>query len=139
MIFLLDTNIVSELRRGTAADAGVVEWFDRRAANDLALSVITVGEIRQGIEQLRPRNERHASALDRWLEGLVEYYEDRLLDVDGDVAEEWGRLRARHQVPVVDAWLAATARVHKLTIVTRNVRDFTGLRVRVLNPFTARR
>ena len=138
MIFLLDTNIVSELRRGPAADAGVVEWFDGQASNDLALSVITVGEIRQGIEQLRLRNERHASTLDRWLSGLVQYYEDRLLYVDGDIAEEWGRLRARKNVPVVDAWLAATARVHKLTLVTRNVRDFARLHVRLLNPFSAR-
>ena len=139
MIFLLDTNIVSELRRGPATDAGVLDWLDDQASNDLALSVVTVGEIRQDIEQLRPRNERHAATLDRWLTGLVEYYEERLLYVDGDIAEEWGRLRARKHVPVVDAWLAATARVHKLTLVTRNVRDFAGLQVRVLNPFTSRR
>jgi len=137
--YLLDTSVVSELRRGAAADKGVAEWFDDRSADDLCLSVVTVGEIRQGIEQLRGRNGTQAAALDRWLTGLLQFYEDRLLYIDGDVAEEWGRLRARRNPPVVDALLAATARVHELTLVTRNVRDFTGLQVRVLNPFTARK
>jgi predicted nucleic acid-binding protein len=135
MTFLLDTNVVSELRKGSRADSGVVDWFDQRSPQELCLSVITVGEIRAGIEQLRPRDHRQASALDRWLSGLVQFYEDRLLYVDGDVAEEWGRLRARRPAPVVDALLAATARVHRLTLVTRNVRDFKTLDVRLLNPF----
>jgi len=136
--FLLDTNIVSELGRGPAAHEGVVAWFDDQSPRELFLSVMTIGEIQQGIEQLRATNNRRAAALDRWLAGLVQFYEDRLLDVDGDVAEEWGRLRASGPVPVVDALLAATARVHDLTLVTRNVRDFAGLRVRTLNPFEAR-
>lgn len=138
MTFLLDTNVVSELRRGAAANSGVVEWFDDRSPDDLCLSVVTVGEIRQGIEQLRAQNGPQASALDRWLTGLVQFYEDRLLYVDGDIADEWGRLRARRKPPVMDALLAATARVHNLTLVTRNVRDFAGLQVRLLNPFTRR-
>ena len=135
MSFLLDTNIVSDLRRGDRADAGVVEWFDAQSPKDLFLSVVTIGEIRQGIEQLRDRDARQASGIDRWLSGLVQFYEDRLLYVDGAVAEEWGRLRATRGAPVVDSLLAATARVHRLTLVTRNLRDFTGLRVRLLNPF----
>ena len=135
MSFLLDTNIVSELRRGQAANAGVVAWFDDRPARELYLSVVTVGEIRQGIEQLRAKDARQATALDQWMTGLVQFYEDRLLYVDGDVAQEWGRLRAARATPVVDALLAATARVHDLTLVTRNVRDFSRLPVRVLNPF----
>ena len=135
MTFLLDTNVVSELRKGPRAHPGVLDWFDQRSPQELCVSVITVGEIRAGIEQLRSRDHRQASALDRWLSGLVQFYEDRLLYVDGDVAEEWGRLRARRSAPVVDALLAATARVHHLTLVTRNVRDFTSLDVRLLNPF----
>jgi hypothetical protein len=133
---LLDTNVVSELRRGTAAHPRVVRWFDDRSARELYLSVVTVGEIRQGVEQLRARDEPQAIALDRWLTGLVQFYEDRLLYIDGDVAEEWGRLRARRASPVIDAWLAATARVHELTLVTRNTRDFRGLDVPVFNPWT---
>lgn len=137
MTFLLDTNVVSELRRGSRADSGVTDWFDARTPDELSLSVITVGEIRQGIEQLRRCKPAQAEALDRWVHGLVQFYEDRLLYVDGDVAEEWGRLRASRTLPVVDALLAATARVHKLTLVTRNVRDFAGTGVRLVNPFTA--
>lgn len=134
-MFLLDTNVVSELRRGTRADPGVTDWFDARTPDELSLSVITVGEIRQGIEQLRRRKPLQAEALDRWVRGLVQFYEDRLLYVDGDVAEEWGRLRAGRTLPVVDALLAATARVHNLTLVTRNVRDFAGTGARLVNPF----
>ena len=135
MSFLLDTNVVSELRRGATAHPRVVRWFDDRSARELYLSVVTVGEIRQGVEQLRARDEPQAVALDRWLTGLVQFYEDRLLYVDGDVAEEWGRLRARRPAPVIDALLAATARVHDLTLVTRNTRDFRGLDVAVINPW----
>ncbi|HKW02942.1 MAG TPA: type II toxin-antitoxin system VapC family toxin [Vicinamibacterales bacterium] len=135
MSFLLDTNVVSELRRGDAANPGVIKWFDDQSPRELFLSAITVGEIRQGIEQLRARDARQSMFLDRWLKGLVEFYEDRLLYVDGDVAEEWGRMRARRGAPVVDALIAATARVHDLTIVTRNMRDFRVLGVRVLNPW----
>jgi hypothetical protein len=134
--FLLDTNVVSELRRGDAANHSVLEWFDRQPVNALFLSVITVGEIRQGIEQLRPKRSVDATALDRWLDALIEFYEDRLLYVDGEVADEWGRLQARRPGHAIDGLLAATARVHKLTVVTRNVRDFSGLPVKVLNPFS---
>jgi toxin FitB len=135
--FLLDTNVVSELRRGNAANAGVIKWFDAQSPRELFLSVVTVGEIRQGIEQLRAKDKPQATMLDRWVTGLVQFYEDRLIYVDGDIAEEWGRLRAARPVPVVDALIAATARVHDLTLVTRNLRDFSGLRLRVLNPFAA--
>lgn len=136
MSFLLDTNVVSELRRGDAANSGATAWFDAQASRDLFLSVVTVGEIRQGIEQLRLTRGVKAAALDRWVTGLVQFYEDRILYIDGDVADEWGRLRAKRQGPAMDALLAATARVHELTLVTRNVRDFSGLRVNLLNPFS---
>jgi predicted nucleic acid-binding protein len=99
--------------------------------------VLTVGEIRQGIEQLRSKDRPQAARLDRWVTGLVQFYEDRLIYIDGEIAEEWGRLRAAKPVPVVDALIAATARAHDLTLVTRNVRDFSKLQVRVLNPFAS--
>lgn len=134
MSFLLDTNIVSELRR-PRAHAGLIGWFDAQSARSLFLSIVTAGEIRQGIEQLRRHDARQANLLDRWLNGLTQFYEDRLLYVDGPVADEWGRIRARRSVPVMDGFIAATARVHKLTLVTRNVRDFANLGVTLLNPF----
>ena len=134
MSFLLDTNIVSELRRGVRTHADLLAWFDQQPARSLFLSILSVAEIRQGIEKVRRKDPRQDGALDRWLHGLTQYYEDRLLYVDGAVAEEWGRLRAGRNVPVIDALLAATARVHDLTLVTRNVRDFRALPVRVLNP-----
>lgn len=134
MNYLLDTNVVSELRR-PKAHAGLIEWFDDQPAQALFLSIVTVGEIRQGIEQLRSRDAKQANLLNRWLGGLAQFYEDRLLFVDGSVADEWGRLRARRSVPVMDALIAATARVHGLTLVTRNVRDFANLGVSLLNPF----
>ena len=109
-------------------EAFVTEKLQRR---------ITIGEIRQGIEELRRRSAERAVLLDRWLAGLGQFYEDRLLYVDGDVAEEWGRLQAGRRAPVVDALIAATARVHDLTVVTRSTRDFAKLDVRVLNPFSA--
>lgn len=137
MSYLLDTNVVSELRRGSGANAGVAEWFDGQSARELYLSVVTIGEVRQGIEQIRSRDGRQAVALDKWLTGLIQFYEDRLLYVDGDVAEEWGRLRSRRSTPVIDGLLAATARVHDLTLITRNVRDFRGLDVPVVNPWSS--
>ncbi|MEO6223428.1 MAG: hypothetical protein ABIP90_09265, partial [Vicinamibacterales bacterium] len=84
---------MSELRR-PQAHAGLIEWFDAQPSNALFLSVVTTGEIRQGIEQLRSKDARQANLLDRWLNGLTQFYEDRLLYVDGSVADEWGRLRA---------------------------------------------
>ena len=135
MSFLLDTNVVSELRRGLAANQGVGEWYDGQSARELFLSVVTIGEVRQGIEQIRSRDGRQAVALDKWVTGLVQFYEDRVLYIDGDVAEEWGRLRARRSTPVIDGLLAATARVHDLTLVTRNVRDFRGMDVPLVNPW----
>ena len=137
MSWLLDTNVVSELRRGSRVNAGLAAWFDGQNPRDLYLSVVTIGEIRQGIEDLRRRNTKHAAELDQWLAGIGQFYEDRLLYVDGDVSESWGRLQAGRRAPVVDALIAATARVHDLTVVTRNTRDFAKLDVRLLNPFSA--
>ncbi len=133
MSFLLDTNVLSDLRKATTC-AGLLEWFDEQPAHQLFLSIVTVGEIRQGVEQLRRRDARQAVHLDRWLNGLTQFYKDRLLYVDGSVIDEWGRMRARRTVPVMDALIASTAKVHGLTLVTRNVRDFSGLGIPLLNP-----
>ncbi|MDP9792104.1 putative nucleic acid-binding protein [Catenuloplanes nepalensis] len=135
MAFLLDTNVVFELRK-SVPDPRVVAW---QAANSRAvayLSAMVVGEIRRGVERLRPRDPKQAEILERWLTGLTSSYRDRLLPVTAEVAEEWGRLSATGQPPpVIDGLMAATARVHGLTLVTRNVIDVARTGVPLINPF----
>jgi len=133
--FLLDTNVVAELRKGKRANAGVRSWFAAVDPDDIRLSVLTIGEIRRGIENVRRRDPAAAAALERWLTRLVKDHADGLLPIDGPVAEEWGRLSVPNPWPVIDGLLAATAHVHGLTLVTRNVRDVVKTGVDVLNPF----
>jgi toxin FitB len=133
--FLIDTNVLSELRKGTRADANVRRWFEGVDENALFLSVLVTGEIRRGIEGIRKRDSRAASALERWLDNLMRAHADRVLPVDAATADEWGRLDAQGSLPVVDGLLAATARVHSLTLVTRNVRDVARTGVDLLDPF----
>ncbi len=137
MSWLLDTNVVSELRKGSRGDAGVVRWASGRQ-DDAWLSVLTVGEIRRGIELRRRKDEVAARHLDVWLQGLLGAFESRILVVDARVAEVWGRLNVPDPLPTVDGLLAATALVHDLTLVTRNVEGIAGTGVRLLNPFDAR-
>jgi toxin FitB len=132
--WLLDTNVVSELRKG--GDRGVSRWAAGRE-DEAWLSVLTVGEIRRGIELGRRRDEAAARHLDVWLQGLLGAFESRILPVDARVAEVWGRLNVPDPLPTVDGLLAATALVHDLTFVTRNVKDVAGTGVRLLNPFEA--
>lgn len=137
MSFLLDTNVVSEIRRGR--DTNVAAWAGEVADADLYLSVLTLGEIRKGIERLRPRDSAQAEVFAAWLERLREDFADRILSVDGTVAEVWGQLNAPAERKTVDSLIAATALVHDLTVVTRNTRDFEGCEVRLLNPWESQR
>lgn len=135
MTFLLDTNVVSELRKRTP-DPHVLAWYRRNVAAQAYISVLVLGGIRQGIERIRLRDAAQAEALERWLERLILEHRDRILPVTADVAQEWGRLAASPQPPpAVDGLLAATARVHRLVLVTRNVGDVAGTGVPVVNPF----
>lgn len=136
MSWLLDTNVLSEIRKPARLRvAAVTSWYAAVQAEDIFLSVIVVGEIRKGIELRRRKDPVAADVLDKWLERLRAAHASRILPVDEDVAEDWGRLSALRPLSVPDGLLAATARVYDLTLVTRNVRDVAGLPVRVLNPF----
>ena len=135
MSFLLDTNVVSEIRR-QAPDAGVAAWFASVPADRLFLSVLVVGEIRQGIERLARRDPAQAEIFERWLSQLLDGYGDRLVPITDRIAQAWGRLNVPDPVPVVDALMAATALVHDWTLVTRNVSDVRSTGVRLLDPFS---
>jgi toxin FitB len=135
MAYLLDTNVVSELRK-TAPNPYVLAWHQRERRAEAYISTLVIGEIRQSIERVRPRDPTQADALERWLVGLVPAYRDRILPVTVEVAEEWGRLNALPQpLPAVDGLMAATAKVHRLNLVTRNVVDVARAGVPVVNPF----
>lgn len=136
MSYLLDSNIVSELRKRERADVGVRQWLAGVDDAELFLSVLTVGELRRGIESIHRRDRARALALNRWFHALVTEYEERILLVDQKVAEEWGRMNAVATLPAIDSLLAATAHVHGLTFVTRNTKDVTRTGVPYLNPFT---
>ena len=133
--FVIDTNIVSEVRKGSRADAGVMRWLSSVAAGDLYLSVLVIGEIRQGIEGLRGRDPVQADHLEAWLSGLRRRYADRLLPIDLEIAEEWGRMNAPDPISSRDGLMAATARVRNMTFVTRNTSDVASTGVSLLNPF----
>jgi predicted nucleic acid-binding protein len=136
--YLLDTNILSEIRKGDAAHAAVRAWFSGLAAEDVYVSVLTLGEIHRGVERVRLRGDHgQAHRLDAWLVRLETVYAGRILPVDVRVADLWGRLQVPDPLPVVDALLAATAIVHGLTLVTRNVSDVQRTAARVLDPFAS--
>ena len=132
---LLDTNVLSELRKEQRCDAGVRRWLEETAEEELFLSVLVLGEIRQGIERIRLRDPAQARALEKWLVRIAAEFADRLLPVDERVADQWGRLGLRQPVPILDAFLAATALVHGLTVVSRDEEGFRHTGVPVINPF----
>lgn len=132
MGYLLDTNVLSELRRRNP-DPGVLSWAAK--ATPLFTSALVIGEIRQGVEALRRRDTAQADRLAEWLSTVRHSYADRILPVTAEIAETWGRLTVPDPLPVIDGLLAATAQVHGLTFVTRNVKDVACTGVPVLNPF----
>jgi toxin FitB len=132
--FLLDTNVISEVRR-KRPDPNVQAWLAAVPEAELYVSVLVVGEIRQGIERLRRRDRSQALVFETWLSALVRGYADRIVPVTAEVAEEWGRMNVPDPLPVIDGLMAATAKLRGWTFVTRNVADLTGCGVRLLNPF----
>lgn len=136
MKYLVDTNVISEIRKGTRCNPGVSVWYATVVDEDLCLSVLVLGEIRKGVELLRSRDPQQAQVLEVWLDTVAEAFGERALPIEAAIAEEWGRLNAVRPIPVIDGLLAATAKVHSLTLVTRNEADVAGLGAVVLNPFT---
>jgi toxin FitB len=137
MTYLLDTNVLSETRKRRPAP-GLSGWIAATPPDRLHLSVLTLGEIEQGIARVRGRGDRQqAAALERWLRDVETGFGDRILPVSLPVAAAWGRQQYVQPLPVIDALIAATARVHGMTVVTRNVKDFELAGVQVLNPCTA--
>lgn len=136
MSYLVDTNVLSELQR-KVPNPGVLQWFSDRPASTLYLSVLTLGEIRKGIEALSMEGGRRQVLID-WLEtDLTVFFTGRILAVDGAVADRWGRLvaGAGRPLPAIDSLLAATALEHDLVLVTRNIKDFENLDVSLINPW----
>jgi len=135
--YLLDTSVISELRKGKRADASVKAWFEGLEDGEIHLSVLTIGEIRRGIENVRRRDPDSAIALDSWLARLGEVHRDRILPIDRAIAEEWGRMNVPDPLPVIDGLLAATAKVSGLTFATRNIADVEGTGVELVDPFAS--
>ena len=136
MSFLLDTNVVSELRKADP-HPNVRAWRGSVDPDGLYVSVLVVGEIRRGIERLRRHDRAQADVYENWLGTLRRDYADHVLPVSEEIAERWGQLGIPDPVPVVDGLMAATAQVHGLTFVTRNPGSLARSGVRLLNPFEA--
>ncbi|MBI4321205.1 MAG: type II toxin-antitoxin system VapC family toxin [Chloroflexi bacterium] len=134
MSYLLDTNVLSEVRKPNA-NSNVRAWLASVKGIDLYLSVLVVGEIRLGIERLRRRDPSQAGVYETWLATVHRDYADRILPVTIDIAEEWARMQVPNALPVIDGLVAATAKVHGLTLVTRNTAHFVQAGVRSFNPF----
>jgi predicted nucleic acid-binding protein len=133
--YLLDTNVVSELRK-KEPNPRVAQWFDVVDPADLYLSVLVVGEIRKGIERLRRRGDsKQATMLDRWLRDLKDEFADRLVAISAATCERWGVLSARQPITVVDGLLAASAIEHDLTLVTRDHGALAATGAALLDPW----
>jgi toxin FitB len=137
-MYLIDTNVVSEARKGTNANRGVVAFLKKAAASGdpVYLSAVSIGELRRGVELIRRRGDAdQAQRLEAWLAIVVDSFGERILDFDADVAQVWGRLRVPDPSHALDKQIAAIALVNGLTLVTRNVADLDGLGVELVNPF----
>ena len=137
MKFLVDTNVISEIRKRERADPNVIRWVSQTPAGDIGTSVLVLAEIRRGIELKRRNDPLQAKALDRWFSQMRNRLADRVLPIDEIIAEAWATLGIPNPLPLVDSLLAATAKVHGLTLVTRNIADIEATGVALLDPFSA--
>lgn len=138
-MYLIDTDVISETRKRSNANPGVQHFFRQviKEETPVFISVVTVGELRRGVELVRHRgDDQQAKRLERWLDMLLGDYRDSILDIDRDVSQLWGRLRVPLPENALDKQIAATALIYDLTVVTRNQSHFRPTRVRLFNPFT---
>lgn len=138
-MYLIDTDVISEIRKGSRANPGVQTFFQDAASEDipLYLSAVTIGELRQGAESIRHRGDSaQADILEAWLNSLCEDYSDSILPLDAETAHVWGRLRVPHAENPLDKQIAATALLNQLTVVTRNTSHYAPTGVSLMNPFT---
>ncbi|MCO5315711.1 MAG: type II toxin-antitoxin system VapC family toxin [Solirubrobacterales bacterium] len=136
MSFLLDTNVISELRKGDRADRSLTRWLESVPDDEIFISALVIGELRRGVDLVRRRDPAGAASLESWLGRIPAAFPDRILPVDQAAAEEWGRINVPDPVPVIDGLQAATAKVRGFTFVTRNTSDVQQTRVKLLNPFS---
>jgi predicted nucleic acid-binding protein len=136
--YLLDTNVISEVRKGGKCNPHVARWYDSIDDTEIFLSVLVLGEIRKGIERARPNDPTKARALEKWLAEVTTGFADRILPIDRAIADQWGRMSAKRPLPTVDALLAATAKVHRLTLATRNIAHVADLGADLYDPFEPR-
>lgn len=136
-MYLVDTNVISELRKGDRANPGVRAFFSALADEDIYLAVQTIGELRRGVDSIRRRGDGpQAQRLEDWLETLLAGYTDRILGFDLDCAQVWGALMSPHPQHPIDKQITAIALIHGLAVVTRNTVDFRHAGLRVVNPFS---
>jgi predicted nucleic acid-binding protein len=138
-MYLIDTDVLSELRKGLKANPGVRAFFAAADREGIALflSVVTVGELRQGVERIRHRGDTaQAAKLERWLAEVTAAYSDAILPIDQEIAEVWGRLRVPNPENPLDKQIAATALIHDLVVVTRNTAHYRKTGAKLLNPFS---
>lgn len=138
-MYLIDTDVISEARKGAKANPGVREFFAEATREEIPLyvSVVTLGELRQGVERIRYRGDAtQAGQLERWLEKIEADYSDHILSLDAEAADIWGRLRVPHSENPLDKQIAAIALIYDLIVVTRNIEHFEPTGARLHNPFT---
>ena len=135
-MYLIDTNVISELRKGSKCNLGVQRFFESIQSESIYISVLTLGEIRRGCENIRQRGDTlQASQLENWLEEITREYKNKILSFDDECAQVWGKLMSPHKSNPIDKQIAAIAMINQLAVVTRNVDDFRETGVQMINPF----
>ena len=138
LMYLIDTNVISEIRKGGKANAGVRQFFNAVITHNtpIFVSSITTGELRRGVDLIFHRGDSiQGKLLENWLTAILQQYQDHILVIDSDIALLWGKLRVPDAQHALDKLIAATALIYGLTVVTRNVKDFERTCVRLLNPY----
>jgi len=135
--YLLDTNVLSELRKGSRANPQALSWFQSVDESNLFINVLVMGEIRAGIERVRPSDPNQSQALERWLNGFEAAYTDRILPITTAIAGRWARISAIDRPPIMDGLMAATALENELILATRNAQDVARTGVKTIDPFKA--